>query len=101
MAALRKILVFLVVLLAFAITATLAYLNPGEISVNLAFIELQGIPTYIALAVTFALGCLFGAACVASAMFRSANQRRRLRRELRAAESEVSSLRSLPLNDAN
>jgi len=93
--------VLLVVLLFAAVTATLAYLNPGEISVNLAFVELESVAKPLAFATTFAFGWLFGLVCAASALLKVIGQRRRLRRDLRAAESEVSGLRSLPLNDAN
>ena len=101
LATLRKVLIVLVVLLFAALAATFAYLNPGELSLNLAFVELESVAKPLAFAVTFALGWLFGLVSAASALFKYANQRRRLRRDLRAAESEVSSLRSLPLNDAD
>ena len=101
MATLRKVFIFFVILLCAAAAATLAYLNPGEIDVNLAFAEIKSVPKPVAFAVTFAFGWLFGLACLASALMKSMNQRRRLRRDLRAAESEISGLRTLPLSDAN
>jgi uncharacterized membrane protein YciS (DUF1049 family) len=101
LATFRKVLVFLMFLLFAAVAATLAYLNPGEISVNLAFVELESVAKPLAFAMTFAFGWLFGLVCLASVLLRFISQRRRLRRDLRAAESEVSGLRSLPLNDAN
>jgi hypothetical protein len=101
LARLRKVLLVLVVLFFAALAATFAYLNPGEIGLNLAFIELDSVAKPLAFAVTFALGWLFGLACAASALLKHANLRRRMRRDLNAAESEVSSLRSLPLNDAD
>ena len=101
MAILRRVLLVLVVLFFAAVAATFAYLNPGEIGLNLAFIELESVAKPLAFAVTFALGWLFGLACAASALLKQVNVRRRMRRDLEAAESEVSSLRSLPLNDAD
>jgi len=101
LATLRKVLLVLLVLFFAALAATFAYLNPGQIDLNLAFVQLDGVAKPLAFAVTFALGWLFGLACAGSALVKHANVRRRMRRDLNAAESEVSSLRSLPLKDAD
>ena len=55
----------------------------------------------LVLACAFAVGWLFGLASVGYALMRTAAEKRRLRRELRNAESEVASLRSMPMHDAN
>lgn len=74
-------------------------INPGVIEIDLAFGTIQpSIP--MAFSVTFVLGWLFGLACTAIFIMRLFNERRRLRKALRIAESEVSSLRSLPIADA-
>ena len=53
-------------------------------------------------AIAFAVGWLFGVHLYGSFMlFEVANERRMLRRSLRMSENEVSSLRSLPLSDAD
>ena len=101
MAITRKVFIFLLILLFMAVAAVFAWRNPGEISVDIGFARLDGVSTAFAFAVTFGLGWLFGLVCAGLAMLRMANQRRKLRRSLALAESEVSSLRSLPLQDAN
>jgi uncharacterized membrane protein YciS (DUF1049 family) len=53
------------------------------------------------LAATFVLGMVFGMLCMTAFVFRLINERRTLRRSLRISESEVSSLRNLPLSDAD
>jgi hypothetical protein len=47
------------------------------------------------------LGILFGMLCMTAFVFRMIKERRTLRRSLRVSESEVSSLRNLPLSDAD
>ena len=101
MGTLRKVLLFLLIVAFAAVAATFAYLNPGTLDLDLGFIALKEISKSLAFAISFALGWLFGLACAAGAVMKHFAQRRRLRRDLRVAESEVSSLRNLPLNDAN
>ena len=101
MGTLRKVLLFLLIAAFAAVAATFAYLNPGTLDLDLGFAAMEDISKPLAFAVSFALGWLFGLACAASAMVKYFAQRRRLQRDLRVAESEVSSLRSLPLNDAH
>jgi hypothetical protein len=55
----------------------------------------------VAFTVTFIAGWLFGIVCSAAFVIRLINERRQLRRALQLSESEVSSLRSLPLSDAD
>ena len=75
-------------------------INPGTVSIDLAFGTVH--PTIpLALAVTFVLGWLFGLASVAFYVLGLLNERRRLRAALRTSETEISSLRSLPIADAD
>jgi hypothetical protein len=53
------------------------------------------------LVVIFVVGTLFGMLCMTTFVFRLVKERRSLRRSLRTSESEVSSLRNLPLSDAD
>ncbi|HNP36401.1 MAG TPA: hypothetical protein PKK10_11160 [Woeseiaceae bacterium] len=74
--------------------------NSGYIEVDLLFARVKtSIP--VAFAVTVAIGWMFGLLCTAIWALRLVNERRALRRALRLSESEVSSLRKLPLNDAD
>ena len=87
-------LVVLVAMLAF--TA----LNSGSIDLDLAFFA-GTYPISVVLVATFAGGTIFGMLCMTAFVFRLIRERRLLRRSLRLSESEVSSLRSLPLSDAD
>lgn len=75
-------------------------LNPGLIALDLAFADVEP-PIAIAFVTTFFLGWAFGMLCTSGYIFKLGNERRRLRRALRNSESEVSSLRNLPLADAD
>lgn len=101
MTALRRVL--LVALLAVVVLAAVlfAYGNPEPISVDLGFTRLEQVPAAAAFASAFAVGWLFGLICAGLALLKLAADRRRLRRELRFAEAEVRSLRSMPLQDAH
>ena len=74
--------------------------NTDEIEVDLLFSK---VPTTVPIAFTvvFAVGWLFGLACTAFWALRMVRDRRSLKRSLQVSESEVSSLRNLPLNDAD
>ena len=74
--------------------------NPGTVQLDLILGEVEtSIP--LAFTVAFATGWIFGILCAAIFMIRLVNERRQLRKSLRLAESEVSSLRSLPISDAD
>ena len=74
--------------------------NPGELNLKLLHWEITA-PVSLAFTVAFAVGWLFGIVCMGLYAFKVANERRVLRRNLRMTENEVSSLRSLPLDDAD
>ena len=97
----RKLIILVLIAVVAAVAATFAYLNPGTLSIDLGFIAIDEVSKSLAFAIAFGLGWLFGLLCATSALVKYFAQRRRLQRDLRVAESEVSSLRSLPLNDAN
>ncbi|MDH3374219.1 MAG: lipopolysaccharide assembly protein LapA domain-containing protein [Gammaproteobacteria bacterium] len=95
----RAGLIILVIIL-FAVMFTFTALNTGHVELDLGFFK-RSYPVSIAFAVTFVLGILFGMLCMTAFVFRLINERRVLRRSLRVSESEVSSLRNLPLSDAD
>lgn len=97
----RKIALFLSILAIVLITAVFAYNNPENIAVDIGFTRFEEVSVSLAFVVSFAVGWLFGLLSAGIAVFRMASERRKLRRELGLAEAEVSSLRSLPLHDAN
>ena len=92
-------LAILIILIAFVMLAfTLG--NTGMIDIDLMFTTVTtSIP--LAFTVAFALGWLFGILCLGFFALKLVNERRVMRRSLRITESEVSSLRNLPLSDAD
>lgn len=90
------LLVFFIVVAMFAFTA----LNVGVVEINLAFTTVTA-SMPVAFTMTFVLGWLFGVLCMGLFALRLITERRTLRRSLRNTESEVSSLRNLPLTDAD
>ena len=97
---LKRIGLAILILFIVIVTVTFTANNAGVINVDLAFTEITtSIP--VAFTVTFALGWLFGLLSVGFYVLKLLNERRILRRSLRLTENEVSSLRNLPLNDAD
>ena len=97
---LKRIGLAIVIIVIVIVMATFTANNTGMIDIDLAFAEITtSIP--LAFTVTFALGWLFGLLSLAFYVLRLINERRTLRRSLRMSESEVSSLRNLPLSDAD
>ena len=97
---LKKVGLGILILVLFVVMFTFTALNTGEIEVDLGFFQ-RTWPISMTLAGTFVLGMLFGMLCMTAFVFRLINERRNLRRSLRISESEVSSLRNLPLSDAD
>lgn len=86
--------------LIFALMVWFTSLNPGNVRIDLAFGVVE--PTLsLALVLAFVLGWVFGLACLAFYVFRLIAERRRLRHKLSDSESELTSLRSLPIVDAD
>ena len=97
----RKIVLFASLLLVALLTGVFAYNNPDRVGLDIGFARFENISIVLAFAVALGIGWLFGLATVSFTLIRMARERRRLRRDLKLAEAEVSSLRSLPLHDAN
>jgi putative membrane protein len=98
---LKKIGIGILVILVFAVMLVFTSSNPGFVDLDLFVTTVRpSIP--LAFSVTFVLGWIFGLLCtVVFFILRLVRERRRLRRQLRHTESEVTSLRSLPLADAD
>ncbi len=97
---LRNLVYFLILLLVLLAVTAFAALNPGTLELDLAFRKIE-IQKSLALTLVFAAGWLFGLVCAAVLLLKSAGERRRLRKSLRLAESEVKALRNLPIQDAD
>ena len=101
MTTVRKTVLLVSLLLVALLTAVFAYNNPDTVALDVGFTRLESVSIVLAFAVCLAIGWLFGLITAGFALFRMTRERRRLRRDLKLAEAEVSSLRSYPLQDAN
>jgi uncharacterized integral membrane protein len=101
LATVRKTVLVVSLLLVALLTAVFAYNNPDTVALDVGFTRLEGVSIVVAFAICFAVGWLFGLITAGLALFRMSREKRRLRRDLKLAEAEVSSLRSYPLQDAN
>lgn len=101
MGTLRKLIILVLFIVFVLAAAVFAYGNREPISVDLGFMRLEEVSMTVAFAAAFAVGCVFGLLCAGLALLGMAREKRQLRRELRSAEAEISSLRSVPLQDAN
>jgi uncharacterized integral membrane protein len=97
---LKRIGLAILILFIVVVMATFTANNPGTIDVDLAF-KRFATPIPLAFTVAFALGWLFGVVSIGFYVLKLVNERRVLRRSLRMSESEVTSLRNLPLSDAD
>jgi uncharacterized membrane protein YciS (DUF1049 family) len=98
---LRRI-AFLLVLIAFMLAAAVfVYSNPEPITVDIGFVRLEHVSMAGAFAIVFACGWLFGLLSAGIALWRTTSEKKRLRRDLRYAEAELSSVRALQVDDAH
>jgi uncharacterized integral membrane protein len=97
---LKKAGLIVLLLLIFGVMIVFSYLNTGQVEINLAFLSLTT-SISVAFTVTLVTGWLLGVLSMGVYALRMASERRSLRRALRISESEVSSLRNLPLSDAD
>ena len=97
---LKRIAVIALVVIIFTTMLVFTYLNKGTVEGNLVLATVTtSVP--VAFTIAFAIGWLFGILCMGVWALRLINDRRNLRRALKVSESEVTSLRNLPLNDAD
>ena len=96
----KRIGLIILIVVLFVVVFTFTALNTGQVELDLGFFK-RSYPVSVAFAATFGLGILFGMLCMTAFVFRLINERRVLRRALQVSESEVSSLRNLPLSDAD
>jgi uncharacterized membrane protein YciS (DUF1049 family) len=97
---LKKIGIGILVIAVFAVMLVFTSSNPGFVDLDLFFLTIRpSIP--LAFSVTFVIGWVFGLLCTVVFILRLVNERRQLRRKLRQSESEVTSLRNLPIADAD
>ena len=95
----RTLLLSVLGIAVLVIAAGFAWLNPGDVTLDLGVGVFELPLAYVVIAV-FAVGWLFGLVVASVWVFRAAGQRRRTARELRLAEAEVANLRRMPDADA-
>lgn len=96
----KRIGLALLIILIFAAMVVFTAGNPGDITLKLLDWAFE-VPVALAFVGAFAIGWLFGVVCMGLYALKVARERRTLKRSLRLSENEVSSLRSLPLSDAD
>jgi hypothetical protein len=83
-------LVFAAVLLALLLLmGVFAYSNPQPVAIDIGLTRFEDVSMALAFAITFALGWLFGLLSVGLALWRSAGEKRRLKQDLKYAETEL------------
>ncbi len=96
----KRVGLIILIVILFVAMFTFTAMNTGELELDLGFVK-QTWPISMTLAGVFFIGTLFGMLCMTAFVFRLINERRNLRRLLRVSESELTSLRNLPLSDAD
>lgn len=96
----RRIITIVILISIVLIAAVFASLNTEVISVDFMFAR-YSLPQSVVIIGALLLGTLIGLLCASLFLLRFMAERRRLRKALRVAETEVSSLRSLPLHNAD
>ena len=96
---LRRIALIVAALVVAIVVGLLTSWNPGTVQLNLGFGTVEA-SISLAFVVAFACGWVFGVISMGLYAFKLIRERRGLRKNLRNTESEVASLRSLPVSDA-
>jgi len=71
------------------LTGVFAYSNPQPIDVDVGFTRFEQVPMAVAFALVLALGWLIGVFSAGLALWRSAGEKRRLKRDLQYAEAQL------------
>jgi uncharacterized integral membrane protein len=101
LATLRRILFATLSIVLILLAAMFAYSNPTPIDIDIGFVKLERVSLALAFAFVFVAGWLFGLITVALTLVRHTTEKRRLRKSLRHAEAELSTLRAPQPDDAN
>jgi uncharacterized integral membrane protein len=101
LATLRRILFATLSIVLILLAAMFAYSNPEPIDIDVGFAKLERVSLALAFAFVFVAGWLFGLITVALTLVRHATEKRRLKKSLRHAEAELTTLRAPQTEDAN
>ena len=97
---LRYILFIFIVLFVFLTAVVFAASNPGMLTLDLAFMQLE-LQKSLAFILFLGVGWFVGVLCAGFLMLKLFSERRQLRKALQLAEAEINSLRSMPSHDAD
>ena len=93
-------LVFVVLaILVMLASAMFAHRNPGTIELDLIVQSFEPVKS-VAFLVTLFIGWLLGITTASLYLLQSANEKRKLKKNIKMAEVELKNLRSLPMQDA-
>jgi uncharacterized membrane protein YciS (DUF1049 family) len=98
---LRRVVFAALLLVFMLLAAVFAYSNPTPIDIDIGLTRLEQVSMSVAFAVVFAFGWLFGLISAGLALLQSAREKRRLKKDLKYVEAELSTLRGLPVHDAH
>lgn len=71
------------------LTGVFAYSNPEPVDIDVGLVRFEGVPMAVAFAIALAAGWLLGVASAGLALWRSAGEKRRLKQDLKHAETEL------------
>jgi putative membrane protein len=92
-----RIFYYLFLLIVAICGASFATLNLQTVDINL--LKTHSMPLALLVALTFALGCLFGLVVAIRMVMKSKFNQYRLRKRLTLAQKELDNLRALPLRE--
>ncbi|MEL6200166.1 MAG: LapA family protein [Pseudomonadota bacterium] len=96
----RRVLTLIVVVIAVVFAAVFATLNTEIIQLDLLFARYELAQSFVIIGALI-IGVILGLAIASLFLLRVTSERRKLRRALSTAETEITSLRSLPLQNAD
>jgi len=92
----RRVLFVSFLVLIVVLAAMFSYSNPEPIDIDVGIARFENVSMAIVFAAVFVSGWVFGLVSAGLALLKSGRERRRLRRDLQFAETELRSLRKLP-----
>jgi uncharacterized membrane protein YciS (DUF1049 family) len=99
--ALRRLLIAVIAVICLLIAAVLAYVNPDPIALDVGLMRFDRVSVSMVVTFSFAAGAIFGGILTGFGLLNHFRERRVLRRNLKRAERELETLRSLLLPDAD
>ena len=89
MLTLRRVAFVAALIALMLLTGVFAYSNPEPIAIDIGLTRFESVSMALAFAITLALGWLFGVLSAGLALWRSQGEKRRLKQDLKYAETEL------------